>query len=230
MPISKESPNTWIYIYYILLSSILTSALEVLHSVTIHGDIRLINFSIPIVAGIIFGYLLAKNRILSHTLVEIATIDGLTGIYNRMQFNHYLELEIDRSNRYDGQFSIISMDIDHFKRINDQFGHQTGDKVLIDFCKLVTDRNRSSDIFARYGGEEFIILVQNASLENTRNHAERLCSEISQHLFDQVGQVTCSFGVTEFRNKDDSSTSLLNRADIALYKAKENGRNQVVTN
>jgi len=230
MPISKESPNTWIYIYYIFLSSILTSALEVLHSVTIHGDIRLINFSIPVVAGFIFGYLLAKNRILSHTLVEIATIDGLTGIYNRMQFNHYLEAEIDRSNRYDGQFSIISMDIDHFKQINDQFGHQAGDKVLIDFCKLVTDRNRSSDIFARYGGEEFIILVQNASLENTRHHAERLCSEISQHLFDKVGKVTCSFGVTEFRSNDDSSTSLLNRADIALYKAKENGRNQVVTN
>lgn len=230
MRISKESPNTWIYIYYIFLSSILTSALEVLHSMTIHGDIRLINFYIPIVAGVIFGYLLANNRILSHSLVEIATIDGLTGIYNRMQFNHYLETEIDRANRYDGKFSIISMDIDHFKRINDQFGHQLGDRVLIDFCKLVNQHNRSSDIFARYGGEEFIILVQNANLENTRHHAERLCTEIAQYQFDSVGQVTCSFGVAEFLNNDDSSTSLLNRADIALYKAKENGRNQVVSN
>lgn len=201
-----------------------------MHSLTIHGDIKLINFYMPVLAGFIFGYLLAKNRILSHTLVEIATIDGLTGIYNRMQFNNYLETEIDRANRYDGKFSIISMDIDHFKRINDQFGHQVGDKVLIDFCKLVTNRNRSSDIFARYGGEEFIILVQNANLENTLHYAQRLCTEIAQYDFDKVGRVTCSFGVTEFRNNDDSSTSLLNRADIALYKAKENGRNQVVSN
>ncbi|MFW2374122.1 MAG: GGDEF domain-containing protein [Gammaproteobacteria bacterium] len=229
MPLSNGIQNSWIYIYYIILSSILTSVLEVLHSITLHGDIRIINFYIPIVAGIFFGYLLAKNRVLSRTLTEIATIDGLTGIYNRMQFNHLLETEIDRSNRYDGQFSIISMDIDHFKRINDQFGHQTGDKVLIDFCKLVTRCNRSSDIFARYGGEEFIILAQNTSLENTLHHAQRLCSEIAQHQFDKVVHVTCSFGVTEFRNKNDSSTSLLNRADIALYKAKENGRNQVVT-
>ena len=230
MALNKEQQQVWIYIYYIFLSSILTSVLEVLHSVTIHGDIKLINFYVPVIAGIFFGYLLAKNRILSHTLVEIATIDGLTGIYNRMQFNHFLETEIDRANRYGGLFSIISMDIDYFKRINDQFGHQAGDKVLIDFCKLVTSRNRSSDIFARYGGEEFIILVQNANLENTLHHAERLCQAVAEHTFDKVGQVTCSFGVTQFRNKDDSITSLLNRADIALYKAKENGRNQVVTN
>ena len=228
MQLNNEQQDIWVYIYYIFLSSILTSILEVLHSFTIHGDIELINFSIPIVAGIFFGYLLAKNRILSRTLVKIATIDGLTGIYNRMQFNQFLDIEIDRANRYDGLFSIISMDIDHFKRINDQFGHQAGDKVLIEFCKLVTLRNRSSDIFARYGGEEFIILVQNSNLENTRLHAERLCQEVAKHTFENIGRVTCSFGVTEFRNNDDSSTSVLNRADIALYKAKENGRNRVI--
>lgn len=230
MPLNKEQQHIWIYTYFIILSSILTSALEVLHSITIHGDIQLINFYMPIIAGIIFGYLLANNRILHKKLTMIATIDGLTGIYNRMQFNQFLDIEIDRANRYDGQFSIISMDIDYFKRINDQFGHQAGDNVLIEFCNLVTLRNRSSDIFARYGGEEFIILVQSSNLDNTRLHAERLCKEVAEHSFDKIGRVTCSFGVTEFRNKDDSSTSLLNRADIALYKAKENGRNQVVIN
>ncbi len=216
-----------VYVSYIVLSCIFTGILEFLHSVTIHADINSINFTVPLLAGIIFGYLLAKTHILSKQLGRLASTDALTGAYNRLQFDLLLKSEIDKSQRYGNKFCIITMDLDHFKNINDQYGHQTGDMVIKTFSNIIMDKNRASDIFARYGGEEFIILAREANLAQTVKHAERLCHEVANHQFGIVKQVTCSFGVTEFKSQQDTRESLLKRADTALYNAKENGRNRV---
>ncbi|TNF36295.1 MAG: GGDEF domain-containing protein, partial [Gammaproteobacteria bacterium] len=119
------------------------------------------------------------------------------------------------------------MDIDHFKKINDQHGHQTGDAVLNKFSDIIKETKRASDIFSRYGGEEFVMLAHIIDMEDARSCAERLRQRIEQHHFDKVEKLTCSFGITEYR-KDDNSHAILKRADEALYKAKEAGRNCVI--
>ncbi|MEX2516394.1 MAG: diguanylate cyclase [Gammaproteobacteria bacterium] len=156
----------------------------------------------------------------------LATTDGLTGILNRKEFTRLLESEIDRVNRYATQLSLIMYDLDHFKQINDNHGHDTGDKVLQTVVKLVCSNIRSVDIAARWGGEEFMVLLPQSSLEAARKIAEKLRLTVSRHDFGKTGSVTASFGVVEFVPGEDSN-SLLKRVDKALYKAKNNGRNRV---
>ncbi|NOQ88843.1 MAG: diguanylate cyclase [Gammaproteobacteria bacterium] len=157
----------------------------------------------------------------------MAYTDSLTHIYNRLHFAHFLDAEIDKVKRYGGTFSIIFFDLDHFKEVNDNFGHLAGDKVLEKITEIVSGANRSADIFARYGGEEFIILTPETELSGAMIHAERLRNDIEKFEFQGVGHVTSSFGVTEFNAEKDDVASLFERADVALYMAKENGRNRV---
>ncbi len=155
-----------------------------------------------------------------------ATTDALTGIDNRIKFNQSLAIEIARATRYNSPLSLIIFDIDHFKKVNDTFGHSVGDKVLKTLAKLVEANIRETNIFARWGGEEFVILAPGISLTETLELADKLRSKVEEFDFNKPQKVTLSFGVTAFK-KGDSSTMLLNRADEALYRAKENGRNQV---
>ncbi|MBZ0157762.1 MAG: diguanylate cyclase [Alphaproteobacteria bacterium] len=159
-------------------------------------------------------------------LKQLSSTDNLTQIYNRRAFNDLLAAELLRAQRYKTQLSLIMFDIDHFKRINDTFGHMTGDEVLKSLVRIVKGSIRSVDVFARWGGEEFMILAPETDEEATYGVAERLRREVEKHCFDTVGHLTASFGVATFRGEDQADI-LVKRVDDALYRAKEGGRNRV---
>jgi len=163
----------------------------------------------------------------TNKIIRLAEHDALTGIYNRVKLNNLFPDFIYNANRYDKDFAIILFDIDHFKKINDTFGHNVGDSVLIELTYLIKNLLRDKDIFVRWGGEEFIIVLQFASISDASKLASRLRKKLEEHVFLHVGKVTCSFGVTEFRD-GDTQMILLERADEALYEAKDRGRNRVV--
>jgi len=166
---------------------------------------------------------------LDHALLEISKLsitDSLTHLFNRRKAQALLDEEIYRSVRYESDFSVILLDIDHFKYINDAYGHNTGDIVLVAIAKLLLDNVRKSDEVCRWGGEEFVIFCPNTSIDQAASLAEKLRITISSELFADCCNVTCSFGVTSLL-PSDSSEELINRADEALYKAKNEGRNQV---
>ena len=155
-----------------------------------------------------------------------ATTDVLTGIYNRIKINKSFIIEVARSERYQSPLSLIIFDIDHFKKVNDTYGHPAGDDVLKRLTKLVKTNIRETDIFARWGGEEFVILAPGLSLIETVKLADKIRRKIEEFDFEKPQKITSSFGVAALKN-GDSSTLLFNRADEALYRAKESGRNQV---
>jgi diguanylate cyclase (GGDEF)-like protein len=155
-----------------------------------------------------------------------ATTDALTGIANRRLFNSFLETEMRRAARHHLPLAVMIMDIDHFKQINDAYGHQVGDSVLVNLTQLVSGKIREHDFFARWGGEEFVILSPNCDAGNMRLLAEKLRVAVEAHPFPDISRVTCSFGLTEYCT-GDSAEDFVGRADAALYRAKENGRNRV---
>lgn len=217
-----------IYLTYISLSCFVTAILNIIHTVyVLKIDFTAATFLIPTAAGLLFGTMLAHIKALSSQLRNIAYTDSLTQIYNRLHFAHFLDAEIDKVKRYGGKFSIIFFDLDHFKDVNDNYGHKVGDDVLEQVTSIVSKANRSADIFARYGGEEFIILTPETDLSGALIHAERLRNDIEKYQFPTVGHITSSFGVTEFYAGADTVESVLERADKALYLAKEYGRNRV---
>lgn len=157
---------------------------------------------------------------------DMACKDYLTNIYNRKKFEEELNKEIDRVKRYDMSLSIIIFDIDHFKQVNDVYGHQAGDLVLQEVCMIVLQHVRKTDIFARYGGEEFIILTPETSLEGARELAEKLREIIQDYNFTTIKHMTCSFGVSQYV-KEETAGIFVKKADYALYIAKNKGRNKV---
>jgi diguanylate cyclase (GGDEF)-like protein len=186
-------------------------------------------FLIPVLAGAVFGYLVGKIQVISNLHARLAATDPLTKIFNRQVFTSIMEAETHRASRYERPFSLIMIDIDHFKKVNDTYGHLVGDRVLKKLAQLVQGLNRDSDVFARIGGEEFVIMSTETDLEGARLHAERLRKAIEEHVFDTAGHITCSFGVAQFRRGEDRVETLIKRADDALYRAKKLGRNRVVT-
>jgi len=163
---------------------------------------------------------------LHQILIRQATSDPLTGIANRIKFNEVLVKEIARSKRFTLPLSLIMMDIDHFKAVNDTYGHIAGDNVLREFASRVSKSVRKNDLFTRWGGEEFMILVTNVTRSGTVIFAEKLRLEIEAFDFSPVGRITCSFGVTGYE-KTDTIDSFIKKADVALYRAKSAGRNRV---
>jgi diguanylate cyclase (GGDEF)-like protein len=155
-----------------------------------------------------------------------ATTDTLTGLYNRLKFDQSLATEILRSKRYQTSFSLILFDIDHFKYVNDVYGHQIGDSVLIQISRIVSDQMRAADLLARWGGEEFVVLIPESDQKMAQHAAEKLRIAIGQFVFPGVGAVTCSFGIAEYADLDTAET-LIARSDSALYEAKRKGRNRV---
>ncbi|BAN34068.1 hypothetical protein SCD_n00219 [Sulfuricella denitrificans skB26] len=155
-----------------------------------------------------------------------ATTDVLTGIANRRLFNSFLETEMRRAARHHLPLAVMIMDIDHFKQINDAYGHQVGDDVLVELTRLVSQIIREHDFFARWGGEEFVILSPNCNAESMQLLAEKLRIAVETHSFSDISRVTCSFGLTEYCT-GDSAENFVGRADAGLYRAKEHGRNRV---
>jgi len=157
---------------------------------------------------------------------KIAITDHLTNIYNRAYFDKEVQNALNKFNRYHHIFSILLIDIDHFKNINDTFGHIEGDNVLIKFAEIINLNLRQTDIFARWGGEEFVILIPYTNKENAIIVADKIRIEIQNYRFSNKYNITCSIGVTQIK-KGDTKSSLLTRVDQALYEAKEDGRNKV---
>jgi len=159
-------------------------------------------------------------------LGKLVITDPLTQLYNRIKIDNVLEQEEKRFHRYGDPLSVIMLDVDHFKEINDTHGHLVGDMVLEQLAKIVSLEIRETDFVGRWGGEEFIIVCPSTTLDGTKNIATSLCSSIAQTYFSQVGHVTISLGIATIEN-DETISKLVGRADEALYRAKDDGRNCV---
>lgn len=157
---------------------------------------------------------------------KIAITDHLTGAYNRVYFDKEIKNALGHYKRYGDIFSILLIDIDHFKKVNDNYGHNEGDNVLVQFSELIKSQLRDTDIFARWGGEEFVILISHIDKESAVLVANKIRLAIECFHFSNKYKITCSIGVTQVE-KDDEETILFNRVDKALYCAKEDGRNKV---
>nr|WP_320192473.1 cache domain-containing protein [uncultured Desulfobacter sp.] len=207
------------FIYFILISTVCFLVLGYIFSKGIHR--------------IFLGYK-AIQEAQQHELEQVnaqlkiqSITDTLTSLFNKGYFNDHLEIEIARSLRHGSALSLVVFDIDKFKQINDRFGHLAGDDVLKKLALLCQNNIRASDIFARWGGEEFVVLSPESDKNRTIVFAEKLRRLIEEYSFSIPLQVTCSFGVTEYR-EGESVDSFIHRADQALYTAKEEGRNKVV--
>jgi diguanylate cyclase (GGDEF)-like protein len=173
----------------------------------------------------------AQNKALREAQKRIEALsrrDSLTGLANRGWLDTVLVLEVERSRRYGSQLSVVMVDIDHFKMVNDSFGHLAGDAVLQSTAKALEKSVRLTDLAGRYGGEEFLLILPNTRLDDARVMAERLRGEVeARQVTFREEPVTVSAGVSEWRSGDDRA-SLVERADAALYEAKRQGRNRVV--
>lgn len=172
---------------------------------------------------IIFSDITDKKRI------ELLSVtDALTKLYNRYKFNEEFDNMMSRTHWVDGEnsFALIISDIDHFKSVNDNFGHQNGDIVLFEAATVFSKTIRLGDVVARWGGEEFVFLLPNVNKDKALLVAEKLRVELENLSIPIVGRVTSSFGVSLYI-KGDTQETIMQRADEALYKAKENGRNRV---
>ncbi len=192
------------------------------------GDLRILE------ALSLMASLALENLQLLAKLQEGAVRDNLTGLYTRKFFDERLAEEILRAGRYQTEFCLLMMDIDHFKRYNDTYGHAAGDQVLVRFSQVLGRLARPVDIVSRYGGEEFVIIVPQVNLVQAREIAENIRQSISMETF-QFGQeaasqerVTVSIGLSHFPQEATIASQLLRVADYRLYQAKEAGRNRVI--
>jgi diguanylate cyclase (GGDEF)-like protein len=173
-----------------------------------------------------------KNKQLEDLLYKVeymAITDALTGVYNRRRFHDVLTSEFERSKRYATPFSIIMLDIDHFKSINDNYGHQAGDTVLKEIADLLLKSIREIDTASRYGGEEFVLILPNTKKQDAINLAERIRNTIEKNSFSSIKNcvITASIGISGVPDADiDTEDKLIRCADFALYRAKRNGRNR----
>jgi len=157
---------------------------------------------------------------------RLAITDPLTGLFNRIKTNEVLDTEIQRQGRNTSPLAVIIIDIDDFKPVNDQYGHNKGDQVLVKFAEVLEGRCRKTDCLGRWGGEEFLVVCPDTELACAQQLAESLRLTIDEHDFELDAPLTASFGIACYQ-PDDSREALIERADNALYAAKEAGRNRV---
>lgn len=176
----------------------------------------------------LIGRVIDKNK----NLMEEIQRDPLTEIFNRRTFETSIAAELDRFHRYKKPFTFIFFDVDFFKRVNDRYGHDAGDRVLKAIARKVTEVLRKPDVFARYGGEEFVIILPETSLDNGQTVAMKIREMIEDTVFEYEGErvpITISLGVTEVEPGDLEPSHIALRADKLLYRAKAEGRNKVVS-
>lgn len=196
------------------------------------NEVRLLNAIASASANALYNAFMFEQVEDEKTRLEkLAITDYLTGIYNIRYFYHRIIEEFSRSQRYDFPISCLMLDIDHFKKINDIYGHKTGDLVLREFAQLIKKHSRKSDVVARYGGEEFIMLLPQTSLEGALLEAERIRTSIDGHVFKsfkETRKLTISIGIASYPNKKiKSHDDLISCSDDALFNAKKSGRNKV---
>ena len=161
-----------------------------------------------------------------HEVERLATVDPLTSLANRYYFEHKIETEVSRAKRFNQPLSLIAIDIDHFKNINDDFGHASGDKALVAMANIILKNIREVDTAARWGGDELMIILPNTQLTDATDLAEKLRVLIGELQLEIDTNITASFGVSEY-SLGETTKHLMIRTDGALYEAKESGRNLV---
>ena len=183
--------------------------------------------------GVVSALILEKNnkRIFldAQQLEQLATTDKLSGLYNRMKIESYCEIEIERSRLYNETFSVILIDVDYFKEVNDTYGHNIGDRVIENISKILRESVRSIDYVGRWGGEEFLIILPKTTMKEAFNIAEEIRLSVMQNNFSPADHVTISAGIAQYET-GDTTEKIIQRSDEELYKAKEGGRNQVQMN
>ncbi len=204
------------------------------------NEVRIVPYvlDIAVALGIAFGFFWMTATILTARLEQMASTDFLTRVYNRRVFLEGCEKELVRSQKGSLCFSILMIDLDHFKQINDRFGHHAGDEVLCAVVEKMQDSIRGIDVLGRWGGEEFTVLLPGASAEAALLVAQRVRENIEKILWQGIGimtgkiaqntQVTVSIGLASFRGGDEGVADILQRADKALYAAKAAGRNRIL--
>ncbi len=165
-------------------------------------------------------------------LFKLAKVDGLTNVFNRRHFNTSLENEVDRARRYERELSLLMIDIDHFKNVNDSLGHRAGDYILKQLAEIFVSSSRRVDYVCRYGGEEFAIILPEVDIMGAYKFAVKLKDAVATHRFafeQHQLYITISIGVSDVMESDQSAEDLIEAADRRLYLAKERGRNRVIS-
>lgn len=225
-----------LYIVLVILSGVID---EYIHSIGIalpdvpRGlSVLFFTLNITLISSIIFGlfyYFVYSKEKLESILETLASTDPLTGLPNRRSFFSNAQKEFSRARRYKIPFSVMMLDIDFFKLINDTHGHGVGDEALKQFSTLLKECTRDTDVLGRYGGEEFVVMLPETPILNVHTLAERILKQC-QSLTIKTSEGSCAFtvsiGLTEVKESDENMEEILKRADDALYQAKENGRNQ----
>jgi diguanylate cyclase (GGDEF)-like protein len=198
----------------------LSVKLEYVISITIFATLSLI---FPAIAGF---KLIDNDEKMQEEIKRLSEEDYLTKLYNRRKIHEIIETEIKRSRRYDSAFAVLLLDIDDFKSINDTYGHNTGDKVLVQLSSVIRHTIRESDIASRWGGEEFLVICPETTTEGAISLAEKIRYNIENCTFEETGNITVSIGAAGARHGDNVK-SLIFRADEALYSSKKAGKNRV---
>lgn len=227
------SPNRVEKRYWIYLSHISKNLIEDLTAkrMIVATIAYLLLFLVTAVISVLFAKNSVQKKIAFRKLQQYATTDDLTGLANRRELDKVALREYKRSTRFSRHLSVLMIDLDHFKTVNDSYGHKVGDRVLKHVADICANTIRGQDFLARYGGEEFTILLPESDDQSAGFLAQRLCDEIAAKPYQngaQVIAVTISIGVSQIESRDDDVDSLLFRADKALYEAKKRGRNRVV--
>jgi diguanylate cyclase (GGDEF)-like protein len=230
-----------LYGIFMVFRGLLTELLPPLHDLLEPNTLQAMTFLLAIFFGIAwtFGFVMlnserleAELRRAQDTLQKMATTDFLTGIANSRLFSEAGEREVQRARRYRRALALLMIDLDHFKKVNDKYGHAIGDKILVAFAAICKNCLRKADIFGRLGGEEFAILLPETDVSGGKKFAERLRAIVEKSKIkveDKTFQITVSIGVTELQSDDNQIESALRRADDTMYEAKRRGRNQVMT-
>jgi diguanylate cyclase (GGDEF)-like protein len=186
-----------------------------------------VNLTGILIAFGVFAYLYEyTNEQANRRWIRHSYTDPLTGLGNRQLFSLLLHKSHAQATRHHRSVSLILIDLDRFKTVNDTYGHVVGDHVLVELATLLSRSIRRSDTLIRWGGEEFIIIAPDTDIEHAHELAEKLRRTIQSHAFDTVGHITASFGVTQIKT-EETEENAVRRADEALYRAKENGRNRI---
>ena len=194
--------------------------------------LRLRNGDLVKIGRTVFKFIASNNIEAAYhdEIYRMTTVDGLTQVFNRRYFEDAIERELSRSRRYTRPLSLVLLDIDHFKKINDTYGHLAGDAVLKEVALTVRSRTRREDVFARFGGEEFALLLPEVDQKGALQLAEKARKLVEKHSFIFDGEdipVTMSAGVATLVKKSENPAELIRRADEKLYEAKTGGRNRV---
>lgn len=190
-------------------------------------------FYVLVVYPVVTGYLFSLGSTVIgkyiNRLREESVRDYLTDLYNHRYFRRELSRRVDEAERYGRTFCVTLFDLDHFKRINDEYGHQVGDDVLEEFARLLRNLTRSADMVFRYGGEEFALVLPETNREDAHALADRIRERVAKHDFDIDRQVTVSGGVAEYPSDSNDGYDLIQVVDERLYEAKGRGRNRIVS-